>query len=99
MTESAVRPAAMSGRRPVLLAVGALGIVYGDLGTNVLFALRAAFDGPRAFPATPANVLGVLSLVFWALALVLSVKYLVFILRADNRGEGGILALLALIAP
>ena len=88
-----------SRRRTFLLAFGALGVVYGDVGTNVLFALRAAFTGPHSFPATAQNVLGVLSLVFWALVFVLGLKYLVLIMRADNRGEGGILALLALLAP
>ncbi len=79
-----------------LLALGALGVVYGDIGTSPLYALRQCFVGPRALPATPENVLGILSLVFWALVLVVSVKYLAFLLRADNQGEGGILALLAL---
>lgn len=81
------------------LALGALGVVYGDIGTNILFALRAAFQGPHSVTAGEAEVLGVLSLVFWALVLVLSVKYFGFIMRADNRGEGGALALLALAVP
>ncbi len=80
-----------------LLALGALGVVYGDIGTSPLYALRECFHGPHAVEPTPANVLGVLSLVFWALVFVISIKYLVFIMRADNRGEGGILALMALV--
>ena len=79
-----------------LLALGALGVVYGDIGTSPLYALRNCFVGDRAVPVTPENVLGILSLVFWALFVVISVKYLAVMLRADNQGEGGILALLAL---
>ncbi len=95
-----VRPPPPRARRvPGILALGALGVVFGDIGTNVLFALRAAFNGPHAVRVTSEAVLGLLSLIFWALILVLGVKYLGFIMRADNRGEGGILALLALVAP
>ncbi|NMO21161.1 potassium transporter Kup [Pyxidicoccus fallax] len=79
------------------LALGALGIVYGDIGTSPLYALRDCFSGEHGITPTPANVLGVLSLVFWSLIIVISVKYLGFVMRADNRGEGGILALLALV--
>ncbi len=79
------------------LALGALGVVYGDIGTNPLFALQEAFGGRDALACSPDNVLGVLSLVFWALVLVISVKYLGFVMRASNDGEGGILALLALV--
>jgi KUP system potassium uptake protein len=76
-----------------------MGVVYGDIGTSPLYAIRECFHGPHAISLTRANVLGVLSLIFWSLILVISVKYLVFVLRADNRGEGGILALMALIRP
>jgi KUP system potassium uptake protein len=79
------------------LALAALGVVYGDIGTNPLFALQESFAGSTAIESSDANVLGVLSLVFWALVLVVSVKYLSFIMRAANDGEGGILALLALV--
>jgi len=79
------------------LSVAALGVVYGDIGTSPLYALRECFHGPHAIEPTPANIMGVLSLVFWALILVISGKYLTFVLRADNQGEGGILALAALI--
>ncbi len=85
--------------RVLALALGALGVVYGDLGTSPLYALRECFIGQHAVAITPANVIGVLSLVFWSLTIVVSVKYLVFVMRADNEGEGGILALLALVAP
>ncbi|MBI3861002.1 MAG: KUP/HAK/KT family potassium transporter, partial [Planctomycetia bacterium] len=86
-------------RKFSLLALAVLGIVYGDIGTSPLYAIRECFHGPHAMAVLPSNVLGVLSLIFWALVLVISVKYLVFILRADNRGEGGILALAALVTP
>jgi KUP system potassium uptake protein len=84
-------------RWPVALALGALGVVYGDLGTNPLFALAEAFGGEHGVPASLGNVLGVLSLIFWALMLVVTLKYLTFVMRASNDGEGGILALLGLI--
>ncbi len=84
------------GRFLLVLAVTALGVVYGDIGTSPLYALRECFHGPHAIALTPANVFGVLSLIFWALILVVTVKYLIFVLQADNRGEGGILALTAL---
>jgi KUP system potassium uptake protein len=80
-------------------AVGALGVVYGDIGTSPLYALRECFHGPHAVSASPANVLGVLSLMLWSLIILVSIKYLGFVLRADNKGEGGILALLALAFP
>jgi len=79
------------------MAVAALGVVYGDIGTSPLYALRECFIGEHALPITAPNVLGILSLVFWSLTVVVSIKYLMFLMRADNEGEGGILALLALI--
>jgi KUP system potassium uptake protein len=82
-----------------VLALGALGVVYGDIGTSPLYALRSCFTGPTGIEPSHDNVLGVLSLIFWALALIVSVKYIAFVLRADNRGEGGILALMALAFP
>ena len=85
--------------RQVALAFGALGVVFGDIGTSPLYAFRECFHGEHAMAPTPANVLGVLSLVFWSLIIVVSIKYLVFVMRADNRGEGGILALMALVPP
>ena len=86
-----------SGRYLAILALTALGVVYGDIGTSPLYALREAFHGPHAIPVTPGNILGVLSLVFWSLVIVVTVKYHVVIIRADNKGEGGVLALMALI--
>ena len=88
-----------SGRALAALAFGALGVVYGDIGTSPLYALKECFTGPHGFPVTHENVLGILSLVFWALNFVVTFKYLSMVMRADNRGEGGILALLALARP
>ena len=79
------------------LALGALGVVYGDIGTSPLYALKECVSETHGLEPTPDNVMGILSLVFWAMTLVVTLKYLIFILRADNDGEGGILALLALI--
>jgi KUP system potassium uptake protein len=79
------------------LVVAALGVVYGDIGTSPLYALRICFMGANALTVTPGNVLGVLSLIFWSLTVLVSLKYLSFVLRADNRGEGGILALMTLL--
>ena len=81
------------------LALGALGVVYGDIGTSPLYAFRESFHESYGIPVTQENVLGILSLIFWSLILVISIKYLIFVMRADNQGEGGILALTALIIP
>ena len=81
------------------LALAALGVVYGDIGTSPLYAFRECFHSGHAVPVSPANVLGVLSLLIWSLILIVTIKYLVFVMRADNKGEGGILALLALAFP
>jgi KUP system potassium uptake protein len=81
-----------------LLTLGAIGVVYGDIGTSPLYSLRECFHGQHGVAATHDNVLGVLSLIFWSLTLIISVKYILFVMRADNKGEGGILALLALVA-
>ncbi len=76
------------------LSMAALGVVYGDIGTSPLYAMRASLQG---LPVSPENILGILSLIFWSLILIISIKYLCYILRADNDGEGGVLALLALL--
>ena len=86
------------GRYLASLTVGALGVVYGDIGTSPLYALRECFHGAHGVAPTRDNVLGVLSLIFWSLMLIISIKYLIFVLRADNHGEGGILALMALVS-
>ncbi len=79
------------------LFVSAVGVVFGDIGTSPLYALKETFAGPHPLPIDPPHVLGVLSLVFWSLMCVVSIKYVIVIMRADNRGEGGSLALLALL--
>jgi len=79
-----------------LLSLAALGIVFGDIGTSPLYALKECFSGPHAIGLTTGNILGVLSLITWALIVVISIKYILYVMRADNRGEGGILALMML---
>ncbi|MCA9178090.1 MAG: KUP/HAK/KT family potassium transporter, partial [Planctomycetales bacterium] len=85
-----------SKRSLPLVTLTALGVVYGDIGTSPLYALRECFRGELSVPLNEANIFGVLSLILWALVLVISVKYLLLVLRADNHGEGGILALMVL---
>ena len=88
------------GRSSLLpLTLTALGVVYGDIGTSPLYAIREAFFGSHAVPPSHENVLGVLSFVLYALLLIISIKYIVVVMRADNQGEGGILALTALLPP
>ena len=87
------------GRRALTLCLGAAGIVYGDIGTSPIYAIRECFHVFHGVEPTPEAVLGVLSLIFWALVLVISAKYLFLVMRADNHGEGGIIALTALVSP
>ncbi len=82
----------------VKYSIAALGVVYGDIGTSPLYTIKECFTAPHGVARTQGNVLGILSLITWALTIVIVVKYLTFIMRADNRGEGGILALLALVS-
>ncbi|MEX2155015.1 MAG: potassium transporter Kup [Gemmatimonadaceae bacterium] len=86
-----------TGKRLAILSLTALGIVYGDIGTSPLYAFREGFNGAHAYAATQENVYGVLSLITWALVLIVTVKYLTLVLRADNKGEGGMMSLLALV--
>ena len=90
---------APTGRALAALSLAALGVVYGDIGTSPIYAMRESLHGTHGVAPTPANVLGLLSLIFWALILVISIKYLVFVMRADNCGEGGMIALTALVRP
>jgi KUP system potassium uptake protein len=83
--------------RVAILTLAALGVVYGDIGTSPLYSLRECFSGTHAIPVTTESVLGVLSLIFWSLIVTVTIKYLLFVMRADNGGEGGILALVALV--
>jgi KUP system potassium uptake protein len=87
-----------SGEKLILTALTTLGVVFGDIGTSPLYAVRECFLGRTPIPPTPLNILGVLSLIFWSLVLVISIKYLLYVMRADNEGEGGILALMALLS-
>ena len=86
------------GKNSVLTLV-ALGIVFGDIGTSPLYAFRECFSLRYGIEPFHENVLGVLSLIFWSLMIVISLKYAIYVMRADNQGEGGILALLALLIP
>ncbi len=90
-------PAIHNRRDLVRLSLGALGVVYGDIGTSPLYAVKECFLPPHGVPFGLDNVLGILSLIFWSLSLIVVVKYLTFVMRADNHGDGGILALLALV--
>ena len=87
------------GRYLAALSLTALGIVFGDIGTSPIYALRESFHSANGIVADQANVLGVLSLILWSLIIVISIKYLTFVMRADNNGEGGVIALTALVAP
>jgi KUP system potassium uptake protein len=86
-----------TGRRLAILSLTALGIVYGDIGTSPLYAFKDAFSGHHAYVATEENVYGVLSLITWALILIVTLKYMWLVVKADNRGEGGMMSLLALV--
>ena len=86
----------LSKSQQAALALAALGVVYGDIGTSPLYTMREVFAGNHPIPLLPENILGILSLILWSLILIVSIKYVVFIMRADNRGEGGIMALTAL---
>ena len=79
------------------ITVAAIGVVFGDIGTSPLYALKEIFSGHHPIPVTPDNILGMLSMIFWSIMLLVSLKYVAVIMRADNRGEGGSLALLALV--
>ncbi len=96
MSSSDLRAGEVTGKRLAVMALAALGVVYGDIGTSPLYAVKEVFAGNHPIPVSEANVFGALSLFFWALIIVVSVKYVTFIMRADNRGEGGIMALIAL---
>jgi KUP system potassium uptake protein len=98
-TEAGAEPSEHQRSSLATLALTALGVVFGDIGTSPLYALKECFHASHNLTPTPESVYGILSLIFWALVLVISVKYLSFILRADNQGEGGIMALTALILP
>ena len=75
------------------LILGAIGVVFGDIGTSPLYTLKAVFGAPHAPPVNEASILGILSIIFWGFVFVVSLKYIFFVMRADNHGEGGIIAL------
>jgi KUP system potassium uptake protein len=87
------------GKYFYVLALSALGVVYGDIGTSPIYAIREALGHHYGLSPSRENVLGVMSLIFWALVIVISIKYLAFVMRADNKGEGGMIALTALVLP
>ncbi len=98
-TTPAVAPAKASGsKRKIVLGVGALGVVFGDIGTSPLYAFQEIFDGAHSIPALESRVMGAASMVFWTLTLIVSIKYVLIVMRADNKGEGGIMALASLAA-
>ena len=97
MNQPKINSRTKAGDHTAALTLGALGVVFGDIGTNPLYALRQCFENFGEKSVTAGSVLGILSLIFWSLILVVCVKYLTFILRADHDGEGGTLAMLALI--
>jgi KUP system potassium uptake protein len=84
--------------KTLTLAVAALGVVFGDIGTSPLYTLKECFHGDHAIPLTEMNIYGVISLIFWSLTIVVSIKYVTFLLRADHHGEGGIFALMGLVS-
>ena len=97
LTDRQVSKKDASDRRLLKLSLAALGVVFGDIGTSPLYAIRECFHGEYGIAVSPANVLGVLSLMFWSLVMIVTLKYLIFVLRADNQGEGGVMALTALV--
>ncbi|MHB0969459.1 MAG: potassium transporter Kup [Thermoanaerobaculia bacterium] len=99
MTDTQPIKDAPRGRYLALLSLGALGVVYGDIGTSPLYAMRECFYGPHKVAPTHENVVGILSLIFWALIIIITIKYLMYVTRANNRGEGGIMALMSIIVP
>jgi KUP system potassium uptake protein len=85
-------------KRATPLVIAAIGVVFGDIGTSPLYTLRECFTGPHGLPLTEANVYGILSVIFWAITIIVTLKYVTLIMSADNRGEGGIMALTALVS-
>src|SRR5258706_14668865 len=96
-TTATMTRVAVPSARVVPLTLTALGVVYGDIGTSPLYTIRECFYGTHAVAVTPENVLGALSMVLYALFIVISIKYIAIVMRADNQGEGGVLALTALV--
>src|SRR3954449_7540964 len=97
LTEAWVRSARMRRGGTAALVLGAIGVVFGDIGTSPLYMLRTVFAPEHGLQPGKEEVFGVVSLIFWAITVIVSIKYVTFIMRADNDGEGGIMALIALI--
>src|SRR3954454_12455350 len=97
MTDPDAASHGVARRGLLAVTLTTVGVVYGDIGTSPLYTIRECFYGTHAVPVTAENVLGVLSMVLYALFIVISIKYIAIVMRADNQGEGGILALTALI--
>ncbi len=93
-----MRPGEIHKHSLPALMLGAIGVVYGDIGTSPLYAMKESFIGPHPLAVDPLHIFGVLSLIFWSLMLIVTVKYVLVAMRADNKGEGGSFALLALIS-
>ena len=96
-TPGNTKDASSARARLVTTAIAAMGVVFGDIGTSPLYAMKEAFNGHHALSVTPNNIFGILSLIFWAMTITVTFKYVKFITHADNRGEGGIMALTALV--
>src|ERR1700760_22787 len=97
MTDTAHSSSEHGSGKLLPLALGAIGVVFGDIGTSPLYSLKESFAGPHPLAIDRPHIFGVLSLIFWTMTLVVTIKYVLVTMRADNDGEGGSLALLALI--
>jgi KUP system potassium uptake protein len=93
---SAAKDGIFTSTRLHIVTLAALGVVFGDIGTSPLYALKECFSPDHGIPFTPNAVYGIISMLFWAITIVVSLKYVLFVMRADNNGEGGVLALMAL---
>src|SRR5215475_3093397 len=91
-------PHGANRKRTAALTLAALGVVFGDIGTSPLYTVKECFSEFTGLKPTPDNVLGILSLITWALIVIVTLKYVMVVMRADNRGEGGVLALMALVS-
>ena len=97
MSSTQVRPQhSFRSQKFHMITLGALGIVFGDIGTSPLYALKECFSPEHGIPFSSGAVLGIISMLFWSITIVVSLKYVLFVMRADNNGEGGVLALMAL---
>src|SRR5919107_5251278 len=98
MSVSSVESASVGHTNERKLVLAALGVVFGDIGTSPLYAFRECLNPEHGIATTQQNIIGILSLILWSLVLIISIKYVAIVLRADNRGEGGVLALSTLLS-